>query len=71
MTRSQLPVGGPASRVEFDRGLQGKRLLRPLNLLETGAVNFDPQRRVSGFFYLKVGQPLPLLVTGLGVYRLV
>ena len=71
MTRLRQPEVGLVSRVEFDMGWQGKRLLRPLSLPETGALNFDPQHRVSGFFYLKFGQPLPLLVTGLGVYRLV
>ena len=71
MIRWRLPEVGPVSQVEFDMGWQGKRLLRPPSLPETGALNFDPQHRVSGFFYLKFGQPLPLLVTGLGVYRLV
>ena len=69
MTRLRPPEVGPESRVEFDMGWPGKRLLRPLNPPETGALNFDPQRRVSGFFYLMFGQPLPLLVTGPGVYR--
>ena len=69
MIRLRLPAVGPVSLVELDMERRGKRLLRPLNQLETGALNYDPRHRVSGFFDLKFGQPLPLLVAGPGVYR--
>ena len=69
MTRLLQPEVGLVSQVEFDMGWRGKRLPRPLNLPETGALNCDPRHIVSGFFDLMFGQPLPLLVTGPGVYR--
>ena len=69
MIRWRLPAVGPVSQVEFGMERRGKRLLQLLNLLETGALNCNPRHRVSGYFYLKVGQPLPLLVTGPVVYR--
>ena len=59
----------PGSRVGLDKKRLGKHLLRHPNRRGTDALNCDPKHRVSGSFCLNVGQPLPLLVTGLGVYR--
>ena len=69
MIRLLPPEVIPGSQVGVDNKRQEKRLLRLQNRQETDALNYDPWHRVSGFFYLDFGQPLPLLVTGLGVYR--